>query len=108
MAKLTTTDIANISGAESTALATINANFAAVETAMENTLSRDGSTPNTMSADLDLNSNDILNVGNIEVDTLTIGGETFTGELFSVGATGATGDNATITLGTVSTGAAGS
>lgn len=88
MAKLTTTDITNITGAEATAIATINSNFAAVETALENTLSRDGTTPNTMSADLDLNSNDILNVGNIATDTLTIAGETFTGQLFSLGDAG--------------------
>lgn len=88
MAKLTTTDITNISGAETVALAAINANNALIETAMENTLSRDGTSPNTMSADLDMNSNDILNVASLEVDTLTLGGEEFTGELFSVGAQG--------------------
>ena len=88
MAKLTTADVVNISGAETTALATINANNALIETAIENTLSRDGTTPNTMSADLDMNSNDILNVTNLEVDTLTIAGDTFTGELYSVGAQG--------------------
>lgn len=41
----------------------INAAFAALEAAMENTVSRDGSSPNTMSAYLDMNSNRILNVG---------------------------------------------
>lgn len=88
MAKLTTADVVNISGAETTALATINANNALIETAIENTLSRDGTTPNTMSADLDMNSNDILNVANLEVDTLTIAGEEVSGELYSVGAQG--------------------
>jgi hypothetical protein len=85
MAKLTTTDISNITGAESVAISTINNNFAAVETALENTLSRDGTTPNTMSADLDMNSNDIMNVGTLEVVTLNLGGEEFTGELFAQG-----------------------
>lgn len=62
MPKLTLTDIANISGAESTAIANINANSAAIETALENTLSRDGTSPNQMNADLDMNDNEILNV----------------------------------------------
>lgn len=43
-----------------------NANFDAIEQAFDNTLSRDGSTPNSMLADLDMNGFDILNVGNIE------------------------------------------
>lgn len=74
MAKLVTSDVANISGAETAALATLNANFTAIETAMENTLSRDGTSPNTMNADFDMNDNDILNVGALDVTTLTIGG----------------------------------
>jgi hypothetical protein len=59
MAKLTTTDIAT---ANATGITAINNNFAAVETAMENTLSRDGTTPNSMQADFDMNSNQILNL----------------------------------------------
>lgn len=62
MAKLTTADVSNIGGNPTSAATTINNNFAAVETAMENTLSRDGTSPNTMSADLDMNSNRILNL----------------------------------------------
>ncbi len=41
----------------------LNANFDAIETAIENTLSRDGSTPNQMEADLDLNGHAIINSG---------------------------------------------
>lgn len=40
----------------------LNANFVALRDAFDNTLSRDGSTPNTMSADLDMNGNDVTNV----------------------------------------------
>ena len=40
----------------------INANFDAIEQAFDNTLSRDGSSPNAMEADLDMNSNQILNL----------------------------------------------
>ena len=40
----------------------LNSNFEALRDAFDNTLSRDGSTPNTMSADLDMNGNDVTNV----------------------------------------------
>lgn len=73
MAKLTLTDLANLQN-ESTATSAINANNTAVEAALENTLSRDGTTPNTMEADLDLNDNDILNVGTLDATALTVGG----------------------------------
>lgn len=54
---------------------TLNANFSALNTALTNTLSRDGSTPNTMSADLDMNSQDILNAASVNTSLLYIGGE---------------------------------
>lgn len=41
----------------------LNSNFDVLETAFENTLSRDGTGPNFMQAQLDLNSNRIINVG---------------------------------------------
>jgi hypothetical protein len=53
---------------------TLNNNFTALRNAFDNTLSLDGSTPNAMNADLDMNSNDILNVGEIDVQALTIDG----------------------------------
>lgn len=40
---------------------TLNDNFNSIKEAFDNTLSRDGSTPNQMESDLDMNSNDILN-----------------------------------------------
>jgi hypothetical protein len=52
----------------------LNSNFTSIETAFDNTLSLDGSTPNSMGADLDMNSNDILNVNNIDVVDITVGG----------------------------------
>lgn len=57
MAKLTLNDIGSGHG-EKTLL---NDNFDAIETALENTLSRDGTSPNTMSANLDMNGYSILN-----------------------------------------------
>lgn len=74
MAKLVLTDVTNITGAETSAIATLNQNFADIEAALENTLSRDGTSPNTMNADFDLNNNDVLNVGAIDVNSITIDG----------------------------------
>jgi hypothetical protein len=41
--------------------AALNANFEALNDAFDNTISRDGSTPNSMSENLDLNGNEIIN-----------------------------------------------
>src|SRR5258708_6287072 len=60
MAKLITVDLNNLSN-PTTVISTINGNFTAVETAVENTLSRDGTSPNEMEADFDMNSHRILN-----------------------------------------------
>mgnify|MGYP001107095916 CR=1 FL=1 len=46
---------------------TLNSNFEALQEAFDNTISRDGSTPNTMSADLDMNGNDIINASSLVV-----------------------------------------
>ena len=64
----------------------VNTAFDNINTAFENTISRDGSTPNNMLADLDMDSNDIINVGvlysgSIDVDSAVIGGKLFTGTL---------------------------
>lgn len=45
-----------------TAASNINNNSVLVESAFENTLSRDGTSPNEMNADLDMNSNQIINL----------------------------------------------
>lgn len=47
----------------------LNSDLAAIEAAIENTLSRDGTAPNQMEADLDLNDNRIINVGEPVDDT---------------------------------------
>lgn len=61
MAKLTLADLASLQN-EATAVTTLNSNSAGIETAMENTLSRNGATPNQMLADLDMNGKSILNL----------------------------------------------
>lgn len=61
MAKLVLADLVNLQN-EPTAVGTINSNSALIEAALENTLSRDGTSPNTMGATLDMNSNHIINL----------------------------------------------
>jgi hypothetical protein len=62
MAKLVLNDLTTL---QDSAVTSINSNFSAIEAAIENTLSRDGTTPNQMDADLDLDGNDLLNVATI-------------------------------------------
>ena len=62
MAKLTHANLTQLSSNETSAVNTINANGALTEAALENTLSRNGASPNTMSANIDMNSNKLLNV----------------------------------------------
>lgn len=69
MAKLTLTDITT--GFDTSAY---NANNSLIEAALENTLSRDGTTPNTMSADLDMNSFDLNNVAVTRTTELYLNG----------------------------------
>jgi hypothetical protein len=68
MAKLTLSDLTSLTN-EASAVSTINNNNAATETALENTLSRDGTSPNTMGANIDMNSNRILNLPAPVADT---------------------------------------
>lgn len=74
MAKLTLSDVSNILGNPSSAQATINANNDAIEVVMENTLSRDGTTPNQMLSDLDMNHYDVLNAGLIDAADIIVDG----------------------------------
>jgi len=62
MAKLTLSDIVTFVN-DVTAKLTYQQNNDLIEAALENTLSRDGTSPNTMSANLDLNSNKAINSG---------------------------------------------
>tara|TARA_R110002072_G_scaffold1921_5_gene15866 strand:- start:294 stop:2258 length:1965 start_codon:yes stop_codon:yes gene_type:complete len=53
----------------------LNTNFTNLQDGFDNTLSLDGSTPNSMGADLDMNNNDILNSRDVAVQSLTIAGQ---------------------------------
>lgn len=70
MAKLTLNTIGSRYGS----IDALNDNFDAIEQALENTFSLDGTSPNALEADLDMNSNDILNAGEVSTDTLRING----------------------------------
>ncbi len=71
MAKIPSlSDIVNILNSVSI----FNANWDSIQAAFTNTLSRDGSTPNNMEADLDMDSNDLLNVGRADIEELYIDG----------------------------------
>jgi hypothetical protein len=59
--KLTLEDLTNLNNQQS-AVETVNRNNTDIEEALENTLSRDGTSPNSMEADLDMNSQRILNL----------------------------------------------
>lgn len=61
MAKITLNNI-GAGTAFQTAISSLNANNDAIEAAIENTLSRDGTTPNTMSSNLDMNSYRVYNL----------------------------------------------
>lgn len=61
MAKVTLDDLTSLSN-ETSVVNTVNENNNLVEAAIENTLSRDGTSPNQMEANLDMNSNRILNL----------------------------------------------
>ncbi len=52
----------------------LNNNFESLRDKFDNTLSLDGSTPNAMGADLDMNSNDILNTNEINTSSLRLNG----------------------------------
>lgn len=61
MAKITLNNLPNLNN-PNTAVTTINNNSAVITTAFDNTLSRDGTSPNQMGANLDMNSWHILNL----------------------------------------------
>lgn len=61
MPKINLTDLSNLQN-EVTATAAINNNNAIIEDAIDNSISRDGTQPNNMNANLDMNSNKIINL----------------------------------------------
>lgn len=62
MSKITLNTVGSITTNPTSALAAINDNFSTLQTALDNTLSRDGTSPNTMQGGLDMNSNQVFNL----------------------------------------------
>lgn len=87
MAKLTLSDLTSLSN-EASVITTVNNNSDAIETALENTLSRDGTSPNVMNADLDMNSNTITNLPAATTDTEPVRKAEFDTAIDSVNASG--------------------
>lgn len=73
MAKYTPTPLSTT--LSNSAAAQINDNLNRISSAIEDGLSRDGSTPNQMESDIDFNNNDALNVGRLDAEELFLGGE---------------------------------
>lgn len=61
MSKVNLAGLANLQN-ETTAVNQINSNSSYIENGFDNTLSRDGTAPNQMNAELDMNSNHIINL----------------------------------------------
>jgi len=74
MSKVTLNNIARPDTPGGTQL--LNENFQRIMEAFDNTLSLDGTLPNSMNSDFDMNSHDILNAGNIDVESISINGST--------------------------------
>lgn len=66
-------DITSITN--SSTIGAINQNWDRIQEAFDNTVSLDGSTPNAMNGDLDINGNALLNVGTIDTENLTLNGQ---------------------------------
>jgi hypothetical protein len=86
--------MARYSRVTASSISGVNAELAKIETAISEMLDRDGTAPNQMEGDLDLNSNDILNAGAINGQTLTVDGTLSVGgsEITGAGDTDATAD----------------
>lgn len=103
MSKITLSSVGTLIDA-TTARTTINTNFDTIEEVIDNTLSRDGTSPNQMEAELDMNSNRLINLPEADSDTepvrkgefdaiiaaITGTEDSFTGEWDSVAVSGGT------------------
>lgn len=70
-------------------LSALNANFEDLRDAFENTLSLDGSTPNAMNADLDLNNNNLMNVNQVSATDISVGGTSLATQVSNAAASAA-------------------
>lgn len=70
MSKITLNSITSLDSL--TGATVVNNNSSTIQTAFDNTLSRDGTSPNQMQSSLDLNSNNILNGGTLNSNNLSV------------------------------------
>lgn len=91
MPKLTLSDVTNLGGNPVSAQQVINTNSDRIEAAVEKTLSRDGTSPNHMEADFDMNHYDVLNAGTVYGDKFVIDGMEFEGTALWIISSGAPG-----------------
>jgi hypothetical protein len=89
VSKITLSNVGSLIDA-TTAATTINNNFTTIQTAFDNTLSRNGTSPNTMLSNLDMNSNLVLNTNLPTINGFSIAGNVgsaLTGNYFGSAAT---------------------
>jgi hypothetical protein len=67
----------------------LNDNFDSIEVAVEKTLSRDGTSPNGMEANLDMGGNSILNANTVNMNTLVVGGTNLNSQVAAAAASAA-------------------
>lgn len=91
MPKVTLSDVTNLGGNPVSAQQVINTNSDRIEAAIEKTLSRDGTSPNQMEADFDMNHYDVLNAGTVYGDKFVIDGIEFEGTALWIISSGAPG-----------------
>lgn len=93
MAKVTLSSLASLQN-EASAIAAINANFTAIAEYIERSLSRDGTSPNTMTFVLDMNSQRITNLSepSVATDAAT---KNYVDEVAGAGVEGPAGTNGT-------------
>lgn len=100
MSKITLSTVGNLIDT-TTAQTTINNNFSTIQTAFDNTLSRDGTSPNTLGSNLDMNSNQILNQGVTSYTVATLPASPTLGRLAAI-----TDGTASLAWGATATGGA--
>lgn len=93
MTKVTLNNVGNLTN-EDSALGTINSNSQTIEEAFDNTLSRDGTSPNEMESDLDMNDNDVINVNSLYADHIYLDGVELDGGSMTL--PGSSTDNAVV------------
>lgn len=81
MPKVPLNDLSSLAN-ETSAIASINSNNSAIEEGFNNTLSRDGTSPNTMEAQLDMNQRRIVNVPTVPLSNTDVASKYYVDYIF--------------------------